>query len=235
MRKLTVLQRIIWIVIITAAVLCIIFFVAVHSYDQSAAERRALSEPETAKGFEYLATAYERFKDNISVYEVPGSSIIAFKIDIHDGISEGRWLEIVTGFAEDINRSGQQISLEFSCGYYSPYYIEISNCRSINEEGLSAYADSSGKLCYVHFNMNNNDYDMLDMITALNADYVSLGSQAYIENDLRAFVDTLTNTDAQKLLVACQFYYSDEDEAEAKKEYQQTLQALLPDIDVFCK
>ena len=208
-------------VLIFAALVFALYLYAVKCYNEAYESRRQpIKKPETYAEFVYIKSTYDKYKDFIGFHKITGNNVISFVVSIYENA--------------DKNICDQQISITFYSGdsVNCPYYIKISNCEYINEDGQTRMFDNKN-VCYVGLETNEGKYNSLDIISALNAEYIYLGNQSYIDRDRQAFVETVNNTNAQSLIVLYQFY--GEDANERKSEYQKTLQTLLPNIQVFCK
>ena len=230
--KIIALSIVIAIAII-ALLLFILLQIAIKKYDEAAeARHKPISNPESYAEFVYVKPTYEKYKEHIGFHEIAaeGGGIISYTVTINDSADKAVWLDIVSGFAQDIENSGQLIQMIFYDTDYTesqPYCIWISNCNYINDSGQVRYCEGD-KVCYADFHECGGKYDFAQMLAALNVEYIEVsGGFAFNEKE---FADMLCKTDAQKLLVLR--YGGEEDEREEK---QQALQQLMPDIQVWFK
>ncbi len=235
MTKRNIIQSVLFslaiVIIILVLFILFLYIVFVYNYNKASETRRKpISNPEAYSEFYYIKPTYERYKDNVNIHNISNDRVISFTIDIDDKADTDIWLGIVSGFAKDINKSSQPIIITFHSGINLPYYIEISNCEYIREDGKTVYTDSDD-VCFACFKTNDGRYDLLDMIKELNVESIELDS-GLIEGNMQEFVDTLNKTNTKNLTIWCHFYEEDADER--KSEYQQALQTLLPNIKVFC-
>ena len=230
--KIIALSIVIAIAII-ALLLFILLQIAIKKYDEAAeARRKPISDLENYAEFVYVKPTYEKYKEYIGFHKIAAEEggIILYRVTINDSADEALWLDIVSGFAEDIEKSGQLIKMIFYDTDYTenhPYCFWISNCTYINDSGQVRYCEGD-KVCYAEFDVCDGKYDFAQMIAALNVEYIRLMS-GFAFNE-KEFADMLCKTDAQKLLVLR--YGGEEDEREEK---QQALQQLMPDIQVWFK
>lgn len=113
------------------------------------------------------------------------------------------WLDIVLGFADDIENSGQLIKMIFYNTDYTdsqPYCFWISNCTYINDSGQVRYFEGD-KVCYLSFDDDYGEYNVLDIIESLNVENIQINSAAI--SDKQAFADTLKKTDIKRLFLFC--------------------------------
>ena len=227
-----VLKSIIFAAAMVALILYLLAAFFIYSYNRDAEERRKpIRDLDNYTEFAYIKPTYEKYKEYIGFHKIAAEEggIISYRVTINDSADKALWLDIVSGFAEDIENSGQLIKMIFYDTDYTenhPYCIWISNCNYINDSGEVRYCEGD-KVCYADFKECGGNYDFAQMLAALNVEYIKVsGGFAFNEKE---FADMLCKTAAQKLLVR---YGGEEDELEEK---QQALQQLMPDIQVWFK
>ena len=220
-------------IVIAIAIIALLLFIfvqiAIKKYNEAAeARRKPISDPETYAEFVYVKPTYEKYKEYIGFHEiaVEGGGIISYRVTINDSADKALWLDIVSGFADDIENSGQLIEMIFYDSDYTkgPYCFKISNCTYINDSGQVRYFDGD-KVCYLSFDDDYGEYNVLDIIESLNVENIQINSAAI--SDKQAFADTLKKTDIKRLSVSCYNYVDDAEEWFA--EFQQEMNELLPD------
>ena len=226
--KIIALSIVIAIAII-ALLLFILLQIAIKKYDEAAeARRKPISNPESYAEFVYVKPTYEKYKEYIGFHKIAAEDgFISYKVTINDSADKALWLDIVLGFADDIENSGQLIKMIFYNTDYTdsqPYCFWISNCTYINDSGQVRYFEGD-KVCYLSFDDDYGEYNVLDIIESLNVENIQINSAAI--SDKQAFADTLKKTDIKRLSVSCYNYVDDAEEWFA--EFQQEMNELLPD------
>lgn len=220
--------------VIAIAIIALLLFIfvqiAIKKYNEAAeARHKPISDLENYAEFVYVKPTYEKYKEYIGFHKiaVEGGGIISYRVTINDSADKALWLDIVLGFADDIENSGQLIKMIFYNTDYTdsqPYCFWISNCTYINDSGQVRYFEGD-KVCYLSFDDDYGEYNVLDIIESLNVENIQINSAAI--SDKQAFADTLKKTDIKRLSVSCYNYVDDAEEWFA--EFQQEMNELLPD------
>lgn len=224
-----VVKSIIFAAAMVALILYLLAAFFIYSYNRDAEERRKpIRDLDNYTEFAYIKPTYEKYKEHIGFHEIAaeGGGIISYRVTINDSADKALWLDIVSGFADDIENSGQLIEMIFYDSDYTkgPYCFKISNCTYINDSGQVRYFDGD-KVCYLSFDDDYGEYNVLDIIESLNVENIQINSAAI--SDKQAFADTLKKTDIKRLSVSCYNYVDDAEEWFA--EFQQEMNELLPD------
>ena len=106
--KIIALSTVIAIAIV-ALLLFIFVQIAIKKYNEAAeARRKPISDPESYAEFVYVKPTYEKYKEYIGFHEIAAEKgIISYRVTINDSADKALWLDIVSGFADDIENSGR--------------------------------------------------------------------------------------------------------------------------------